>query len=263
MRYLASLALFATACTSAEAPAPLDLSRFELVDLSHAFNAATVYWPTATKKFRHDTLSFGPTAGGYFYSAFEFSTPEHGGTHLDAPIHFAERAQAADQIPLNRLVAPAVVIDVSRKADADRAYLLTPDDIAAFERDHGRIPEGAIALLRTGWSRHWPDALAYLGDNTPGDASKLNFPSFGPDAARILVEERRVGALGADVASIDGGQSTDFMVHRIAGAANIPGFENLTNLERLPPTGALVIALPMKIEHGSGGPLRAIALVPR
>jgi kynurenine formamidase len=118
-------------------------------------------------------------------------------------------------------------------------------------------------LLRTGWSRFWPDRKAYLGDDRPNDASNLHFPSYGVEATRLLVEERRVGALGVDVASIDYGASQDFMVHRIANGANVPGFENLTNLEQLPPTGALVIALPMKIEGGSGGPLRAIAIVPR
>jgi len=160
-------------------------------------------------------------------------------------------------------VSRAVVIDVSAKADSNRDYLLTPDDITEFERQHGQIAEGTIVLLRTGWSRRWPDKLAYLGDNTPGDASKLHFPSFGPDAARLLVEQRRVAALGVDVASIDAGNSADFMVHRIAAESSVPGFENLTSLDQLPPTGSIVIALPMKIEGGSGGPLRAVAMIPR
>jgi kynurenine formamidase len=133
--------------------------------------------------------------------------------------------------------------------------------VLAFEKAHGRIAAGTIVLLRTGWSRHWPDAKAYLGDDTPGDASKLSFPSYGVDAARLLVEARRIAALGIDTASIDYGRSTDFQVHRVAAAQNVPGLENLTNLDQLPATGALVIALPMKIEGGSGGPLRAVALV--
>jgi kynurenine formamidase len=264
MRSLIALVLLSAACARApETPAPpLDLSRVTMVDLTHPFDSQTVYWPTATTTFRHDQLAFGQTPGGYFYSAFAFSTPEHGGTHLDAPVHFGEGRQSAEKIPLERLVAPAVVIDVSAKAASDRGYRLTPDDVAAFESEHGPIRPGAIVLLRTGWSRHWPDKLAYLGDDTPGDASKLSFPSFGAEAARILVDERRVAALGADVASIDAGASTDFMVHRIAAAAEVPGFENLTNLDQLPATGAFVVALPMKIAGGSGGPLRAIALVP-
>jgi kynurenine formamidase len=264
MRYRLAVALVVAACArTPETAATPDLTNVDLVDLTHPFNAQTIYWPTETARFQHEQRAYGPTPGGWFYSAFALSTPEHGGTHLDAPIHFAEGKQTAESIPLDRLVARAVVIDVSAKAGADRDYLATPDDIAAFEREHGQIAEGTIVLLRTGWSRHWGDRQSYLGDSTPGDASKLHFPSFGPDAARLLVEERRVAALGVDVASIDAGASTDFMVHRIAAAANVPGFENLTNLDRLPATGALVIALPMKIEGGSGGPLRAIAMVPR
>jgi kynurenine formamidase len=200
--------------------------------------------------------------GGYFYSAYRLSTPEHGGTHLDAPVHFGEGKRSADQVPLEQLMAAAVVIDVTAQASADRDYRLTPQDIAAFEKQHGRIAAGTIVLLRTGWSRHWPDARAYLGDDTPGDASKLSFPGYGVEAAKILVEDRRAGVLGIDTASIDYGRSTDFMVHRIAAAQNVAGLENLTNLDRLPPTGALVIALPMKIEGGSGGPVRAVAMIP-
>lgn len=264
MRNRIAIAFVLAACTRApESSGSVDLAGIDLIDLTHSFSAQTIYWPSATTTFRHDTLSFGPTPGGYFYSAFALSTPEHGGTHLDAPIHFGEGKQASEAIPLNRMIARAVVIDVSAKADSNRDYLLTPDDITEFERQHGQIAEATIVLLRTGWSRHWPDKLAYLGDNTPGDASKLHFPSFGPDAARLLVQQRRVAALGVDVASIDAGNSTDFMVHRIAAESNVPGFENLTNLDQLPPTGSVVIALPMKIEGGSGGPLRAVAMVPR
>ncbi len=241
----------------------LDLSRHRLVDLTHPFNAQTIYWPTSPSSFELERLAFGHTEGGYFYAANAVCTPEHGGTHLDAPIHFAEGRHTAEQIPLEQLMAPAVVIDVSEKATADREYRLTRQDVLDFERRHGRIDPGTIVLLRTGWSHFWPDRRAYLGDDTPGDASRLRFPSYGEDAARLLVDERRVAALGADVASIDYGQSTDFIVHRIAAERNVPGFENLTNLEQLPPRGATVIALPMKIEGGSGGPLRAVALVPR
>jgi kynurenine formamidase len=254
--------ILTTACTP-PSPEGFDIAGAELIDLTHAYDAKTIYWPTSTETFKHQQLAFGKTPGGYFYSSYAISTPEHGGTHLDAPVHFAEGAESAERIPLRKLVAPAVVIDVSEKANADADYRLTPEDVAAFEREHGEIAAGTIVLLRTGWSRRWPDRKAYLGDDTPGDASKLHFPSYGADAARLLVEQRRVAALGADVASIDYGPSTDFMVHRIAGAANVPGFENLMNLDRLPATGAFVIALPMKIEGGSGGPLRAIAIVQR
>ena len=256
--------VIAAGCTQpAQPPAQFDLSQYQLVDLTHAFNAQTIYWPTSTERFALKQDAYGQTPGGYFYSSNSFSTPEHGGTHLDAPIHFAAGKNTSDAIPLDRLVAPAVVIDVSSKAAADPDYRLTREDVLAFEQQHGQIAPGTIVLLRTDWSKRWPDRKQYLGDDTPGDASKLHFPSYSEDAARLLVGERRVAALGADVASIDYGPSNDFMVHRIAMEENVPGFENLTNLDQLPARGAFVIALPMKIERGSGGPLRAVALVPR
>jgi kynurenine formamidase len=242
---------------------PLDLAAYRLVDLTHAFGPNTIYWPTSPSKFELKQLSRGKTEGGFFYSAYSLCTPEHGGTHLDAPIHFAEGRRTADQVPLEQLVAPAAVIDVAANASADRDYRLTRETVVQFETQHGRIAPGTIVLLRAGWSRHWPNVKAYLGDDTPGDASKLSFPGYGEDAARLLVEERRVAALGVDTASIDYGRSKDFLVHRIAMERNVPGLENLTNLDQLPAKGATVIALPMKIEGGSGGPLRAVALVPR
>jgi kynurenine formamidase len=261
VKALATILLLATS-TAVAFGQSIDLSKYTLVDLSHAYGPSTVFWPTSPTKFALDKLAYGKTEGGFFYAANTLCTPEHGGTHLDAPIHFSEHGQTTEQIPLERLVAPAVVIDVTARAAADRDYRATRGDVLTFEKTHGTIAPGTIVLLRTGWSRHWPNAKAYLGDDTPGDASKLSFPSFGADAARLLVEERGVAAIGIDTASIDYGRSTDFQVHRIAAAKNVPGLENLTNLDRLPPRGALVIALPMKIEGGSGGPLRAVALVP-
>jgi kynurenine formamidase len=241
----------------------LDVSKHRMVDLSHAYGSATVYWPTSPSKFKLEPLAQGKTDAGYFYAANTLCTPEHGGTHLDAPFHFSESGRTTEQIPLEQLIAPAAVIDVTARASADRDYRLTREDVLQFEKSHGTLTPGTIVLLRTGWSRHWPSARAYLGDDTPGDASRLSFPSYGVEAAKLLVEERRVAALGIDTASIDYGKSKEFEVHRVAAARNVPGFENLTNLDQLPPRGAIVIALPMKIEKGSGGPLRAVALVPR
>ena len=239
----------------------LDVSEYDLVDLSHPYNNDTLYWPTSPSRFERRQLAFGETDGGYFYSAFSICTPEHGGTHLDAPQHFAAAGLPTDAIPLENLIAPAVVIDVSKKAAADRNYRLSARDVRLFEDQHGRIKPGDIVLLRSGWSQYWPDAKSYLGDDTPGDASNLQFPSYGEDAARLLVEERKVAILGVDTASIDFGKSQDFVVHRVAAARNVSGLENLTNLHRLPATGSLVVALPMKIEGGSGGPVRVVALV--
>ena len=243
--------------------AGLDLSAHRLVDLTHPFDERTLYGPTSPSTFKLERLSYGPTAGGWFYAANALCAPEHGGTHLDAPSHFAEGQLTVDQVPLEQLVAPAVVIDVTQKCAADRDYRLSQQDVLDFERRHGRITPGTIVLMRTGWGRFWPDRKAYLGDDTPGDASKLSFPSYGEDAARLLVEERHVAALGVDVASIDYGRSKDFVVHLVAAAANVTGFENIAGLEAIPPRGATVIALPMKIAGGSGGPLRAVALVPK
>ena len=240
-----------------------DLLSNRLVDLTHALNAQTIYWPTSPSTFKLDRLSFGRTEGGWFYSANTFSAPEHGGTHLDAPIHFGEGKHTSDQIPLAQLIGRAVVIDISAKAAADADYRLTREDVLAFERRYGRIRPGTIVLLRTNWSKRWPDRKRYLGDDTPNEVSRLHFPSFSEGAARLLVEVRKAKALGVDVASIDYGQSKDFIVHRIAAERNVPGLENLTNLDQLPPTGASVIALPIKIEGGSGGPVRVIALIPR
>lgn len=241
---------------------PPDLRTAKVVDLSHAFDADTLYWPTSPTRFDLTTLASGVTEGGWFYSANTFCAPEHGGTHLDAPIHFARGRSTADQIPVRQLVAPAVVIDVAKKAAADPDYRLSVADVRAWEKAHGTVPGGAIVLLRTGWSARWPDRKRYFGDDAPGDASNLHFPSFGAEAAALLVRDRRVGALGVDTASIDPGASKDFPVHRLAAEANVPGLENLTGLGALPESGAWVIALPMKIAGGSGGPLRAIALVP-
>ncbi len=255
----------APAATAPAAPAvarPFDLAGLEVLDLTYAFDDDTIYWPTSPSAFELEQLAFGPTEAGFFYSANAFSTPEHGGTHLDAPIHFAEGRLAADEIPLERLMGPGVVIDVTDHAAADPDYRLTRADVEAWEAEHGAVPEDAIVLLRTGWGQYWPDRARYLGDDTPGDASNLHFPSYGQGAAELLVEERRVAVLGCDTASIDHGPSTDFIVHQIANGADVPGLENVANLDRLPPTGAWIIALPMKIAGGSGGPVRIVALVP-
>jgi kynurenine formamidase len=257
MRAAYSIVVFVPALLGAQA----DVLSSRLVDLTHALNAQTIYWPTSPTTFKLDRLSYGKTDGGWFYSANVFSAPEHGGTHLDAPIHFGEGKQTSDQIPLDHLVGRAVVIDISAKASSNADYRLTRDDVLAFEKRYGRIRSGSIVLLRTDFSRRWPDKKRYLGDDTPGEVTRLHFPSFSEESARLLIEQRGAKALGVDVASIDYGQSKDFIVHRIAAERNVPGLENLTNLDQLPPVGASVIALPIKIEGGSGGPARVIALI--
>lgn len=260
--WLPALALVLTFNAVEAASPPIDLQGVKVVDLTYSFDDKTIYWPTAPTTFQLNRMSFGKTAAGYFYAANSFCTPEHGGTHLDAPIHFAEGKRTSDQIPLEQLIAPAVVMDVSAKAAADPDYRLTLEDVRAWEAKHGPVAQGVFVLLRTGWGKRWPDRKRYLGDDKPGDASNLHFPSYGAEAARYLVEQRKVGVLGVDTASIDHGPSKDFIVHQIASGANVPGLENVANLEELPETGAWVIALPMKIAGGSGGPVRVVALVP-
>lgn len=250
------------ACAAPPAAPGFSLEGATLVDLTHSFTPDALYWPTSPSGFALQQLAYGDTPGGWFYSSYAFSAPEHGGTHLDAPIHFAAGKRTTDQIPLEQLIAPAVVIDLRAKAAADRDAVLEPADVEAFEREHGTIPRGTLVLLLTGWDKFWGDRMAYFGDATPGDASHLHFPGFGADAARILVEQRGVGGLGVDTPSIDHGPSPDFMVHRILMEREGIGLENLTGLDRLPATGATIFALPMKIEGGSGGPLRAVAVVP-
>ena len=233
-----------------------------ILDLSHSFDDRTLYWPNSPSAFESKTLFRGKTDGGYFYESKSFSAPEHGGTHLDAPVHFFEGGLEADQIPVRRLVAPAVVVDVSANAAKDPDYRLTAADVKAWEAAHGTIPEGAVVLLRTGWESRWPDRKRYFGDDNPCVVTNLPPPSIGIADAALLLKEKRFGALGVDTASIDHGPSQDFPVHRIAAAAQVFGLENLTNLAALPETGAWIVALPMKIAGGSGGPLRAIALLP-
>jgi kynurenine formamidase len=268
MRWSRVLAVaVAAGCASAAATVganaqTLDLARARAIDLTHPFNDETLYWPTSPSAFRLERLAWGPTAGGYFYAAFALCTPEHGGTHLDAPLHFAEGAASTSELPLTQLIRPAIVIDITGQSADDRSYRLTPADIERFEREYGPIAPGTAVLVRSGWSRFWPDRKAYFGSDTPGDASRLAFPGIGADAMRLLVEQRKAAVIGIDTASIDHGPSSDFIAHRIGAARGVPNLENLTGLDQLPPTGAVLIALPMKIEGGSGGPVRVVALLP-
>ena len=258
----AGLLMLAFASLPASGQSAPDLRTAKVVDLTHPFDRTTLYWPTSPSAFELKPLADGQTPGGWFYRSNAFCTPEHGGTHLDAPSHFAKDGLPADQIPVRQLIAPAAVIDIRAQAARDVDYRLAPADVKAWEKAHGPVPAGAIVLLRTGWSARWPNRKAYLGDDTPGDASKLHFPSYGEEAAKYLVSERKVAALGVDTASIDYGASKDFIVHVIANGANVFGLENVANLEGLPEWGAWVVALPMKIAGGSGGPLRIVALMP-
>jgi kynurenine formamidase len=255
----------AVSCRTA-APEPPTATAFpagELVDLSHAYDRSTIFWPTS-ETFRLENVADGVTPAGFYYAANNFFTAEHGGTHIDSPVHFAQGRQTVDRIPLERLLGPAVVIDVTAQADQNPDYQVTTTDIEEAERRDGPIPADAIVLLRTGFSRRWPDAARYLGtaERGPAAVAQLHFPGLHPDTARWLAANRQLRAIGIDTASIDYGQSTQYESHRTLFERDIPAFENLTALERLPSRGASIVALPMKIGGGSGAPLRAIAILP-
>ena len=239
-------------------------SRFpggRIVDLSHPFDAQTIYWPTEDG-FKLEKEHDGVTDKGYYYASNKFSAPEHGGTHIDAPRHFAANANTLGQIPLEQLTGDAILLDVTAKCE-NRDYLISIDDFANWEREHGKIPDGAIVLLRTGFAKYWPDRVKYMGTDERGAAAvaKLHFPGLGPEAARWLTTNRSIKAIGLDTPSIDYGQSTLFESHQILFAKNIPAFENLGDMSALPAEGFGIIAMPMKISGGSGGPLRIAAIV--
>lgn len=256
--FLALASLFVAGCAKQSG-----FPKGEWIDLSYDFSSETIYWPTS-EPFRPETVAAGVTEKGYYYSAYKFCAAEHGGTHIDAPIHFAEGKQTVDQIALSRLVAAAIKIDVSQKAAANRDYLISIEDFQAWESAHGKIAEGSIVLLRTGFGQYWPDRLKYLGTDKLGaeGVAGLHFPGLDPKAAEWLVKNRKVSAVGIDTASIDYGQSQTFESHVILMGQNIPVFENVANLDKVSVTGAQVVALPMKIKGGSGGPLRIIAFIP-
>jgi len=233
-----------------------------LVDLSHPFGPDTIYWPTDTQGFGLEVLSAEVTEKGFYYAANRFATAEHGGTHIDAPIHFYDDRSTVDEIPLERLVAPGVVIDVRENVREDPDYLVSIDDFKAWEASHGELGEGVIVLLHTGYGALWEDRTSYLGTDLTGPEAvpELHFPGLDPKAAKWLTTERQVAAVGIDTASIDHGQSTYFESHVTLFDADVPAFENVANLDRLPKKDFLVVALPMKIKGGSGGPLRIVAM---
>ncbi|MGH9847250.1 MAG: cyclase family protein [Blastocatellia bacterium] len=233
----------------------------KVVDLTYDFDDKTIYWPTA-KPFEWQKESWGKSAGGYWYTAARYAASEHGGTHLDAPVHFGEGKAAMDQIPLSRLIGPSVVIDISEACAKDADYRLRVEDVTMWEKQNGRIPDNAIALVRTGWGKFWPDRKSYLGTDKLGDTANLHFPGISREAAEFLAKQRRIDGIGIDTASLDHGPSKDFIAHQILNGANIYGLENVANLDRLPARGATLIALPMKIKGGTGGPVRIIATLP-
>jgi kynurenine formamidase len=252
---VAGMALVCAAATSA---AGIDESK--LVDLTHTFDEDTIHWPTA-KPFQWQKDGWAKAEGGYWYASGSFAASEHLGTHIDSPIHFAEGQATTDALSLRQLTGPAVVIDISRSAAANRDYELSTADVLAWEKTNGRIVAGAIVLVRTGWAAVWPDRERYMGTTSAGDVQNLHFPGISPEAAKLLVD-RRVDGVGIDTASLDHGPSKAFETHRILNAAGIYGLENVAAMGKLPAKGAIVLALPMKIRNGTGGPVRVVAILP-
>ncbi len=229
----------------------------EIVDLTHPLDEAVPYWPGA----KYFPLEAWPLAKWEEVRAFSraYRVPEHYGTHVDAPVHFAEGQRSIEQVPLEELMGPAVVFDIADRAAADPDAVLTEEDVLAFERIHGTVPRGAVALLRTGWAARWGDADAYRNFDSSG---RLRFPSFGKEAARLLIVERGVVGLGVDTLSIDRGIDQEFPVHRLGSGRGRWFLENAANLDRLPATGAVVMVFPVPLRGGSGAQARAVAFLP-
>ncbi len=226
-----------------------------VLDLSYAINDKLVPWP-GDEKFFEAKVNASVEKNGYFTRSFWML--EHYGTHLDAPAHFPPGKTTVDQIPVKQLFGPAAVIDVRAESGKDADYQLSVARVETWEKGHGRIPEGAIVLLRTGWASRWPDAQKYRNQDAKG---KMHFPGFSAEAAKLLIA-RKVSGLGCDTLSIDYGASEDFAVHHLSLGAGLYHLENLADLSELSETGAFLIVAPIKLEGGSGGAVRVFALLP-
>ena len=232
------------------------------IDLTYSYDEQTIYWPTA-ESFKLDTVFVGLTEKGYYYSSFKFSAEEHGGTHFDAPVHFGEGKNSVEKVPVEQLMGEAVVVDVTEKALSNPDYQVSIADLLNWEKEYGKIPDNSIILLYTGYGRYWPDRVKYMGTDELGTEAveKLHFPGLHSDAAKWLSTERKINAVGLDTPSIDYGQSKFFKSHRILFENDLTVYENVANLDKLPPKVAWIIALPMKIKGGSGAPLRIVAWI--
>jgi kynurenine formamidase len=251
---LAAALMFAGTKTKGSRPATAPA--VTVVDLTHLLSEKSPNWE-GTEKSPFEAKQLGRLEkDGYFSRTI--SLPEHFSTHIDAPAHFAAGRWTVDQIPAQRLVAPLVVLDVRGKVAQNVDYRVTPDDVALWEQANGPIPAGAVVMAYTGWDSRWNSMKDYRNADAKG---AMHFPGFALEAARLLVEGRHVVGLGIDTLSIDYGPSSDYPAHQFVLAQNVYQLENVTNLGAVPEVGATLVVGAAKLEGGSGGPVRLLALV--
>jgi len=253
---VAGAALGSTALlTTPVRAAPRSISFTNIMDLTHvlherfpSFNPEE--FPRLSRK------PFVTIAKNGFYGNI-VSYWEHTGTHMDAPQHFVTGKWFVHQIPVSRLIAPAVVIHIHERAVTNNDAQLTPDDIKAYEDRYGRLPDGAVVFMHSGWESRVNDEYSF---RNPDSTGTMHFPGFHPEAAEMLVRDRNIVGIGVDTLSLDYGKSTDFKTHVTVLGANKWGLENVANLAKIPPSGATVFVGAPKLASGSGGPLRVLAV---
>jgi kynurenine formamidase len=227
------------------------LKQLDIVDLTHSLHDRIPYWPgSGYGPFRYEQINVLERDGK---AAGLFEMPEHMGTHVDAPNHFVAGPESVDRLPIDALLRPAVVFDLTPRAIADGGVLLGDADIAQWERRNGEVPRGSVAFVRSGWSQRWSDPDAFRNG--------MQFPAISKEAADLLVNERGVVGIGVDTLSVDNGQADTSPCHRLVHGAGGYILENLANLERLPERGAFVLIAPLPIRGGTGAPARVIAFI--
>jgi kynurenine formamidase len=234
-----------------------------VIDMTYAYDQNTIYWPTA-KEFRLEKLGWRVSEGGWWYASNEYGASEHGGTHADAPIHFAANGRTMDQVPIEEWIGPAVRIDVTGKCAGNRDYCLITADIEGWEKEHGKVPDGAWVIMYTGiGTKYYPDKKKVLGTDKRGDAAlpELSFPGFSPESVEFLLSRRNIKGIALDTPSIDAGKRTDFKVHQVLCGAGKLALENIANLDKLPAAGATLYVIPMLIKDGTGSPARVFAII--
>jgi kynurenine formamidase len=257
-----TVAVIVTSCTPRPDERSDGLSRLfsddmAVVDLTYAVSADAPFWPGPDRSpFRHDTLAAHPDGSP---SMAAYSVPEHFGTHFDAPVHGGQGLPSVDRVAVSQLFGPAVVLDVAAQAADDADYAATVADAQQWETMYGRIPQGAIVLVRAGWGTRWGEGASYYNADPEG---RLHFPGFSPQLAAFLVEERGVAGIGIDTGSVDPGAADGFPAHGTVNGSGGFHLENVANLEAVPEAGAYLIVAPIKIEGGSGGQVRIFAVLP-